>query len=635
MARLRRALAQTVVVVEGGTTNRSFLLSLLGPAGGARRASSTTGGWTGSPPPAATCPRRTRSRCCRPRSRRTTPISGPREVAFHAAAARGRPEMPAEVGHRVPAALPRPGVPARRLPDRAATATGSTSTGSSPTCAVDRSSDYEPRLTVGGRTYRTVTAAQGATFRVDVDGRQPPGRPRRRRGGARRRAGLRACACRSRRGQGGRGRPGRRAGEHEDGDHACIAPVRGDGGRRRDRRQRPGGGRRAAAAHPGRTTPRTMRWTTCRLPGQPPALDFSAFAAAIPSGAVRAGVRGPAQLPARLRPAPGAARAGDGGPAPAHEGAARGRRRSGCGARTSCWTCSPTWPGCTGPAAGAGPARAGRAAAAGVPAVLPAVAGPRPGRPAGVLPAPPGDRARAATASPACERSPELEYAVVWMFRSFRRAADVCPAVTAILQRRLREPARGRRQRRPPSCAPGSTGWPPPPRAATRSSPTWPRDVRVPASSTSRSCSAGSPTTTCGWKATSPRWPPTRAGRTGRTWSSSWSGARSHCGRSCCAGGGRPPRCRRPVRTCTSCCWRCTCGGSTATASWGRCGSTGDRGTCSAPPSYGSATSTCTWSSATPRCPTWRCSPAMSPPMLAETDPAPPVVVDVVTWRRR
>ena len=38
-------------------------------------------------------------------------------------------------------------------------------------------------------------------------------------------------------------------------------------------------------------------------------------------------------------------------------------------------------------------------------------------------------------------RTPELEEAVVWMFRSFRRVADLVPAVTAILERRLRHHA--------------------------------------------------------------------------------------------------------------------------------------------------------------------------------------------------
>ena len=39
------------------------------------------------------------------------------------------------------------------------------------------------------------------------------------------------------------------------------------------------------------------------------------------------------------------------------------------------------------------------------------------------------------------ERTPELQEAVVWMFRSFRRVADLVPAVTAILERRLRHQA--------------------------------------------------------------------------------------------------------------------------------------------------------------------------------------------------
>jgi acetyl/propionyl-CoA carboxylase alpha subunit/acetyl-CoA carboxylase carboxyltransferase component len=39
------------------------------------------------------------------------------------------------------------------------------------------------------------------------------------------------------------------------------------------------------------------------------------------------------------------------------------------------------------------------------------------------------------------DRSPELEEAVVWMFRSFHRVAELVPAVTAILERRLRHHA--------------------------------------------------------------------------------------------------------------------------------------------------------------------------------------------------
>ena len=91
-------------------------------------------------------------------------------VAFHAAAARGRPELPSEVGHRVRLRYRGRRVRRRRLPDRAATATGSTPTARLVDMRVDRLGAYESRLTVAGRTYRTVTAAQGATFLVDVDG---------------------------------------------------------------------------------------------------------------------------------------------------------------------------------------------------------------------------------------------------------------------------------------------------------------------------------------------------------------------------------------------------------------------------------------------------------------------------------
>src|SRR5207248_933245 len=42
---------------------------------------------------------------------------------------------------------------------------------------------------------------------------------------------------------------------------------------------------------------------------------------------------------------------------------------------------------------------------------------------------------------PGLDRTPELEEAVVWMFRSFRRVDELAPVVTSILERRLRQHA--------------------------------------------------------------------------------------------------------------------------------------------------------------------------------------------------
>ena len=46
------------------------------------------------------------------------------------------------------------------------------------------------------------------------------------------------------------------------------------------------------------------------------------------------------------------------------------------------------------------------------------------------------------------DRTPELEEAVVWMFRSFRRVGELVPVVTAILERRLRQQSRAQPPRR-------------------------------------------------------------------------------------------------------------------------------------------------------------------------------------------
>ena len=52
------------------------------------------------------------------------------------------------------------------------------------------------------------------------------------------------------------------------------------------------------------------------------------------------------------------------------------------------------------------------------------------------------------------DRTPELEEAVVWMFRSFRRVAELVPAVTAILERRLRHRDKLAQRGRPRDAGP-------------------------------------------------------------------------------------------------------------------------------------------------------------------------------------
>ncbi len=77
------------------------------------------------------------------------------------------------------------------------------------------------------------------------------------------------------------------------------------------------------------------------------------------------------------------------------------------------------------------------------------------------------------------------------MFRSFSRVGELVPVVMSILERRLRAGAVLRRWRTR-RCAPGSTGWRPRRRAATRPSPTWPATSGS-GTSTSRSWRRWSP----------------------------------------------------------------------------------------------------------------------------------------------
>ena len=101
------------------------------------------------------------------------------------------------------------------------------------------------------------------------------------------------------------------------------------------------------------------------------------------------------------------------------------------------------------------------------------------------------------------DRTPELEEAVVWMFRSFRRVAELVPAVTAILERRLRHQRRAGARRPTPRCGPGLTGWPQS-RVASRWSPSWPATCGS-TTSTSRCWRSRSPTNTPRWSAISMR----------------------------------------------------------------------------------------------------------------------------------
>jgi acetyl/propionyl-CoA carboxylase alpha subunit/acetyl-CoA carboxylase carboxyltransferase component len=193
LRRLRRALAQSLVVVEGGTTNKAFLLSLVSHPD--VRAGRCDNRWLD---------RLTEAGGHLPEVDPIALLAAAVEAAdadqaavqanFLATAARGRPQLPEEVGHRL------------RLRARggsyqmhvyclghgdyrvavAAAATGDSSAGSVPdgtdpsagpraeTTVVDlsvqRLGRYERAITCRGRRYKVVAVSQGSRLLVEVDG---------------------------------------------------------------------------------------------------------------------------------------------------------------------------------------------------------------------------------------------------------------------------------------------------------------------------------------------------------------------------------------------------------------------------------------------------------------------------------
>ena len=168
IARLDRSLARSTVVVDGGATNKGFLLGLLRhPA--VRSGEVTTkwldrlaasGGHLPEPTPVALLAAAVVG------YRREQAIV---ESHFHATASRGRPELRERVGHRID--LRYAGHPYRLLVHRLAPRTYQIHHGDE-RCDVriHRSGEFEDRLEVGGRTYRIVAVDQGTTVRIEIDG---------------------------------------------------------------------------------------------------------------------------------------------------------------------------------------------------------------------------------------------------------------------------------------------------------------------------------------------------------------------------------------------------------------------------------------------------------------------------------
>ncbi|MGH2968815.1 MAG: biotin/lipoyl-containing protein, partial [Solirubrobacteraceae bacterium] len=169
IARLRRAVADTIVAIDEGTTNQGFLLELLGRP--ELRAGEVDTGWLdrlqaqGDVEPV----RHADAALVQAAIALGDAATATERGRFYALARRGRPHTEADVCHTVD--LLHRGVsyrftvcqtgPRRYLVEVDGTRIEAT---------VEELTEHERRLTYGGRSYRTLTALQDADLLVEVDG---------------------------------------------------------------------------------------------------------------------------------------------------------------------------------------------------------------------------------------------------------------------------------------------------------------------------------------------------------------------------------------------------------------------------------------------------------------------------------
>jgi acetyl/propionyl-CoA carboxylase alpha subunit/acetyl-CoA carboxylase carboxyltransferase component len=168
IARLRRALGQTTVVIEGGTTTRSFLLWLLGTPEVRDGRFDTrwldrltaTGAHLPPPDPVALLVAAVES---------YDADQAAEQAAFHQRAGRGGPEAAGEVGHRC--RLRYRGARHDLWVYRTGPRTYRIDSGTDlADVMVERWPGHQRRVDVGGRRHRVVTVVEEPIVRVDVDG---------------------------------------------------------------------------------------------------------------------------------------------------------------------------------------------------------------------------------------------------------------------------------------------------------------------------------------------------------------------------------------------------------------------------------------------------------------------------------
>jgi acetyl/propionyl-CoA carboxylase alpha subunit/acetyl-CoA carboxylase carboxyltransferase component len=169
IARLRRAVADTMVVIDEGTTNQGFLLELLGRR--ELRAGEVDTGWLdrlqaqGDVEPV----RHADAALVQAAIALCDEETAADRAHFYALARRGRPHAEADVGHTLD--LLYRGVSYRFAvwetgPHRYRVEVD----GVTIEAAVEQLTEHERRLSVGGRSYRTLTAVQDTDLLVEVNG---------------------------------------------------------------------------------------------------------------------------------------------------------------------------------------------------------------------------------------------------------------------------------------------------------------------------------------------------------------------------------------------------------------------------------------------------------------------------------
>ena len=169
IARLRRAMADALVVIEGGTTNQGFLLDLLDRP--ELRSGDVDTGWLDrlQGQGAVGSVRHADTALIQAAIALSAAATATDRAQFYALARRGRPHAEAREHHSVD--LRYRGTSYRFAvsqigPSRYLVTTGDTRI----EAEIERLGEHESRITYGGRSFRTVTALQDADLLIEVNG---------------------------------------------------------------------------------------------------------------------------------------------------------------------------------------------------------------------------------------------------------------------------------------------------------------------------------------------------------------------------------------------------------------------------------------------------------------------------------